>query len=210
MNKNVIIAILIILIIAVIGVSIFAHPQTTTNGKTNTEITVLSNSKLKNGDIFEFQLKDLTGKPVANQTVNMTYKGDDAKNENYSIRTDNDGKGYLVITGEGEGEHSITLTYGGNNQFNGCTANQIITIESGSSTVSNTTQIKTNSTASTVKYNNVSSSSASSSSSQHLYYDAVLNVYYNDQGIVVGGQADGSKLSTLYDEYRTYSEEGRL
>ena len=61
MNKNIIIAVLIIIIVAVIGAFVFSQPQTTTDGKLNTQIKILTDSKLKNGDPLEFELKDLQG-----------------------------------------------------------------------------------------------------------------------------------------------------
>ena len=43
MNKNIIIAILIIIIIAAVGAFIFTQPQATTDGKLNTQISFKSN-----------------------------------------------------------------------------------------------------------------------------------------------------------------------
>lgn len=144
MNKKIII--LIFFIIIVIGAYNIKNPQTTTNGKTNTEITVLTQSKLKNGDIIEFQLKDLTGKALSNQNINITYKENSVNYKNYSIQTDNEGKGYLVINGESEGEHGITLKYMGNDKYNSCTTDHIITIDIDIPTSSDTVKTPINST----------------------------------------------------------------
>lgn len=145
MNKK-IIAILIIFIIVILGTYIIKNPQTTTDGKTNTEITVLTQSKLKNGEIFEFQLKDLTGKALSNQNINITYKENSVNYKYYSIQTDTEGKGYLVINDESEGEHGITLKYMGNEKYNPCTTDHIITIDVGIPTSSDTVKTPINST----------------------------------------------------------------
>ena len=110
--------------------------------------------------------------------------------------TDNEGKGYLSINGENDGDYKVIISYDGNNKYNGCTAEQTITSEDGTST--NTKNTTSNSTASTSKYNNASSSS----SNGKLYYDARYNFYYNDNGIVVGGQNNGMKVYDLLNFYR--------
>ena len=68
MNKNIVIAILAIIIIAAVGVSAYTmmnHGKTTQTGKINTAIEIVSNDTLKNGDQITFVLKDAQGKPIA-------------------------------------------------------------------------------------------------------------------------------------------------
>jgi len=65
--------------------------------------------------------------------------------------TDNEGKGYLSINGENDGDYKVIISYDGNNKYNGCTAEQTITIEDGTSTntkntTSNSTQVLQNTT----------------------------------------------------------------
>ena len=130
MNKNIIIAILAIIIIAAGGIA-FAQTSAAADGnKQNTQINFLSNSHLKNGEMVQFELKDSQGKAIANQRINITFE-DNGQKQNFSIKTDNNGKGGLVLNNEAAGDHEVTVTYGGNDKYNGCKANQTITIEQG-------------------------------------------------------------------------------
>lgn len=213
MNKNIIIAILIVIIIAVVAAFALSHPAQTQDGKLNTQINFLSKDTLKNGEQIEFELKDAQGKAIAGQKVNISYS-DKGNVQNYSIITDNNGKGYLTINGEAAGSYDVTINYGGNAQYNGCTAKKTVTVEEGTSTQQNTTQTPANSTTSTVKYNNgtstQSSSSSSQSSSSQSYYDAELNVYFDQNGKVIGGQNAGSNIWDVRNNAPEVDEQGNL
>lgn len=212
MNKNIIIAILIVIIIAVVAAFALSHPAQTQDGKLNTQVNFLSKDTLKNGEQIEFELKDAQGKAIAGQKVNISYS-DKGNVQNYSVITDNNGKGYLTINGEAAGTYDVTINYGGNAQYNGCTAKKTITVEEGTSTQSNTTQTPANSTTSTVKYNNgtsAQSSSSSQASSSQSYYDADLNVYFDQNGKVIGGQSAGSNIWDLRNNPQQVDEKGGL
>lgn len=220
MNKNIIIAILVVIIIAIVGVSLFAHPQqqaTTADGKVNTQIKFISNANLKNGDIVQFELKDASGKAIGNQVINITFE-ENGEKQKFSIITDNNGKGGLALNNEKAGNHEVTVTFAGNSKYNGCSAKQTITIEEGNTT--NTEKVSGNSTASTVKYNEKTTSSSSSSSGSssgsslsegsgpNLYYDEELNVWYDDNGIIRGGQSDGMHILDLINNPPVVTENG--
>lgn len=51
--------------------------------------------------------------------MNITY-ADKGNGQNYSIYTDNEGKGYLTINGEAAGQYEVTVNYGGDAEYNGC------------------------------------------------------------------------------------------
>lgn len=226
MNKNIIIAILIILIVAVVGFTLFQpHATTTEDGKLNTQLNFLSGTSIKNGDTVQFELKDATGAAISDASVKITYVHD-GTTEKYSIITNSEGKGYLVISGEDAGSYDITVDYSGNEKYNACTAKQTIKIEKESSGTAKTEarqeQTESNSTANTVKYNDVdtsskqtsnSSSSTDSSSSDgynpnkeyvsQLYYDEEYGVYYDDFGTIHGGPFDGGEIALLKDPNAT-------
>lgn len=240
MNKNIIIAIIIVVIIAVVGVFVFSQPQAqTTDGKINTQLNFLSGTTLKNGDQVQFELKDTQGAAIAGQTVVISYDDGSGNIQKYTINTDQNGKGYLTISGEDAGSYTVTLDFAGNDKYNGCNAKQTITIEEGTSDAQET--VEENSTANTVMYNNNTSSSSSdsssssssssssdssssssssssddsaaTSSSSQSYYDADLNVYYNSEGVVIGGQSAGSSIWDLRQSYNNpdmVSEDGSL
>lgn len=195
MNKNIIIAILAIVIIAGAAYMFFAHPA---DGKVNTEIKFVSGTSLQNGDQVQFELKDSQGNALAGQNVTISY--DESGNvQNYTVVTDSNGKGYLTLNGEAAGNYDITVTYAGDNKYNGCSAKQTITVKEGTSDAQETTG--QNSTANTVMYNNNSQSSNSapsaSSSVSQAYYDAELNVYYDANGRIIGGQDAGGSIYDL-------------
>ncbi|MEE1336553.1 Ig-like domain-containing protein [Methanobrevibacter sp.] len=220
MNKNIIIAILIVIIIAVVGFTVFSHQQPVTqDGKISTQINFLSQTTLKNGDQVQFELKDAQGAVIAGQPVTISYKDGSGNVQNYTVNTDQNGKGYLTLNGEEAGNYDITVNYAGNDKYSPCTAKQTITIEEGTSTAEET--VSGNSTANTVMYNNGTSSSSSSSdsgsgsqqTSSASYYDADLNVYYDSNGNVIGGQSAGSSIYELRQQYNNpdmIDEDGNL
>ena len=198
MNKNIIIAILIVIIIAVVGVFVFSQPHTA-DGKISTQINFLSQTTLKNGDQVQFELKDAQGAVLAGQTVTISYDDGSGNVQNYTINTDQNGKGFLTINGEDAGTYTVTVNFAGNQKYNPCTAKQTITIEDGTSDAEET--VSGNSTANTVMYNNNNGSSSgqaeSSGSPSEAYYDAELNVYYDSNGNVIGGQDPGASIYEL-------------
>lgn len=175
MNSKLIIAIIIVLILAVVGV--FALTQNTV--KADTQINFLSETTLKNGDQVQFVLTDAQGNPIANAEVTIAYESD-GEIQNYTIITDSEGKGGLMLSDQPTGEHKISVSYNGNEQYNGCSAEMAFTIEEGTS--DNASDSSTDSTAGT----STSTDSSSDSSS-----DSGSNVYTDDDGIIHGGQNDG-------------------
>ena len=153
MNKNIIIAILILILVAVVGTFVFSQPATTTDGKVNTQINLLSGTSLKNGDQVQFELKEVKGSGIAGQSITIAYDDGSGHVQNYKIITDQNGKGFLKISGENAGKYDITITYDGNDHYNRCSIKQTITIEEGTSskTLEST---ESNATANTVMYNN--------------------------------------------------------
>ncbi len=193
MNKKITLLILSIFIVAVaVGAAVAAE------AKVNTEIKMLSEKTLKNGDDIEFQLKDDKGKPIASQKVNISFEAN-GKFENYSVITDKDGKGYLVLTNEEVGDHKVIINYTGNDKYKASKLEETITIKEGEATSEKT---NANSTASTIQYDNSTANKTNSSNDEPLFYDAEYNFYYNKYGVVVGGQNDGANAADLVDNYR--------
>ena len=146
---------------------------------------------MKNGEQVQFELKDANGNAISGKSVNITFN-----NEKYSVTTDQNGKGYLTISGENSGKYDITVDYAGDDKYNGCTGKLTITIteDKADSEVSNT---NSSSTANT--YNNGSSNGSSNSG---LTYDSKLGVWVDSNGIVRSGQGDGMSS----DDYKKWKE----
>ena len=209
MNKNIIIAILAIIVIASAGFMLLSH----SDGKTNTEINFLSGTSLYNGDQVQFELKDAQGTALAGQEVTIAYDDGTGSIQNYNIYTDSNGKGYLTINGEAAGNYDVTVTYNGTDQYNGCSAKQTITVNEGTSQEAAPAPAETNSSANTVLYNNATSSSQSNSTGSNLHYDSQYNFYYDDQGIIRGGQNDGASadyIRGIYESGDMVDEDGNL
>ncbi len=164
MNKNIIIAILVVIIIAIGATLVLGQ------GKENTQINIINNETFQNGEQVQFELKDSKGNAISGQNVSIIFN----KNETYSVNTDSNGKGYLLISGEDNGKYEIEVKYDGNNKYNGCSAKVTINITSDvpdrpatqtSTSVVSTNQYNKDPVSNSSSRSDSSSSSSSSSSS---------------------------------------------
>lgn len=211
MNRNLLIAILAVVVILAAGLFVFTQSSSTTDGKLNTQINVLSESTLQAGEQVQFELKDAQGAALSGQNILIQYDDGSGNIQNYNIVTDQDGKGYLTLSGEDAGTYQITLNYNGTDKYNGCTAKFTLTIEDAGDDAEEPEETESNATANTVMYNNnTESGSANSYTSSQSYYDADLNVYYDVNGRVIGGQSDGANIYDLRNNPPQVDEEGNL
>lgn len=196
MSKKWIIAIIIIIILAVVGV--FAFTQG--GAKADTQITFLSETTLKNGDQVQFVLTDAQENPIANQEVTITYESN-GETQNFTVVTDAEGKGGLLLSDQPTGEHTVIVNYNGNDQYNGAIGNFAFTIEEG------TSDANTDSTSSASTAGTSASSSSSSSSDSNLNYNSEYNVHYDDNGIIHGGQNDGESMDDVEKDAEKHSQD---
>ena len=212
MNKNIIIAILIVIIIAIVAFFAFSQPATT-DGKLNTQINFLSQDTLKNGEQIQFELKDAQGNALANENINIEYVND-GQSQNFTITTDNQGRGYLTIENEESGTRQVTVSFAGHDKYNPCNATQTITIGDTTSDVSASQDTSQNSQSTSSQPsssdNSSSSSSSSSSSNSELNYDSDLNIYYDNNGVIKGGQNDGESYDYIKNNPPEVDENGNL
>ena len=214
MNKNIIIALIIIIVIAIVGV--FAFTQGNNGGKIDTQINIISNATMQNGDEIQFELKDVNGNIIAGEQVNITFTNDE-NNQTFTVVTDTQGKGYLLLENEAPGDRVVIVKYAGSDKYNGFEAQKSITIEEGASdsTPSASNNESSVSTQQNTNQNSTSSSdsSSSSSSNSNLHYDSEYNFYYDDNGVIRGGQSDGMSAQEVRDAYESgnmIDEEGNL
>lgn len=126
MDKNKIIILALIVIIAALLVGIFsAMPN---YSKEDTKLRIATNSTIDEGDYIRVKLTDLNKTPIANQTVNITITDKDNSSSHYSAVTNDKGvaklKGDIVA-----GEYSVASIYGGNDSYAGSNATKNITVE---------------------------------------------------------------------------------
>ncbi|WP_067043270.1 hypothetical protein [Methanobrevibacter sp. YE315] len=199
MNRKIILLVLSVFIVAFAAGSVIAA-----DAKENTEIKMLNEKTLKNGDNIELQLVDAQGNPIASQKLNISFEAN-GKFENYSVVTDKDGNAYLVLYNEELGVHKVIVNYTGNEKYNPCKLEENITIVEGSSTSEDT---ESNSTASTVQYDNATAKNSTLKDNETLFYCAEYNFYYNSDGVIVGGQNDGADAYEIYTSYKEAERKG--
>ena len=209
MNKNTLIVILIVIVLAVLGALIFSQ----VNSNVDTQINFISPTALNNGENVTFELKDAQGNALANENINIEYVND-GQSQNFTITTDNQGRGYLTIENEESGTRQVTVSFAGHDKYNPCNATQTITIGDATSDVSTSPDTSQNSQSTSTQPsssdNSSSSSSSSSSSNSELNYDSDLNVYYDNNGVIKGGQKDGESYDYIKNNPPEVDENGNL
>lgn len=213
MNRNIILIAILIIIVAIVGVFAFTQLQSNNDeGMLNTEINFLSEDTLKNGQAVEFELKDQNGQLLADQNITIIFV-ENGENQTYSIITDTFGKGSLVLNNEAPGSYDVNVSYNGSLKYYGCSAKKTITIEGEIEETSSSTEsgssapVQSNSSAGTSLYN------GNSSSQGELHYDSQYNFYYDDQGIIRGGQNDGMSAEYIKNAFESgdmIDEDGNL
>lgn len=198
MNKNILIVILIIIVLAILGTIIFSQA----NSSVDTEINFISANNLNNGDNVTFELKDVQGNALSNKTVNIKFTKD-GQTQSFTVTTDSNGKGYLTLSNESNGACEVIVNFGGDDKYKASTATQTITIGDASSD-----QESQNSTSSASTSNTQTTSNSSSSS--NLNYDSELNIYYDNNGVIKGGQNDGESYEYIKNNPPQVDEQENL
>ena len=169
MDKNKIIILALIVVIAALLVGVFVIMPNM--GKQDTKLTLKNNVTLTQGDSLKIKLTNLKENSIANQTVNITITDKDNHTDHHSLVTDFKGTVILKMD-KNPGKYEMTISYGGNEKYNGDNITKVITIKSNGAEEASEEPATQQST-------------QSSGSSDELYYDAELNVYYNSEGITV-------------------------
>ena len=127
MDKNkIIIGVLIVVIIALL-IGIFAV-MPNLESKHDTNLTFKCKSTVTEGDSIKVKLTDANGTAIANQTVNVTIEDKDKFSDYHSVVTNDKGVGKVKMD-KNPGKYVITISYSGDDKYNGCNATKKITIE---------------------------------------------------------------------------------
>jgi ABC-type Na+ efflux pump permease subunit len=156
-NKMIILALIVVIAALLVGMAFTMMPNM---GKQDTKLKFKSNSTLKEGDSLKIKLTDANGTAIANQTVNITIKDKKGASDSHSVVTNAKGVGTLKLD-KGAGKYNVTVSYGGNDKYNGCNATKKITIKE--------------------KVAEAETTSSSSSSSSYSNYDGSEQVDYNSR-----------------------------
>ena len=126
MNRNIIIAIIIIVILLIVGAFVLTNQGS--NEKIDVQINYLNdNATFKNGDEFQFELKDANGNVLGGEQLNITYSNDE--NQSYTVVTDTNGVGTFNIENEPAGDNIVIVKYSGNDKYSDYELQKTITVE---------------------------------------------------------------------------------
>lgn len=124
-NKRIIIIALIVIIIVLLAGILMSMPNF---AKTNSQIEIMGNNTINGGDNLQIKLTDANGTALANQTVNITITDKNKTSDYHSVITNGEGVGELKLEKDA-GEYDISVTYSGNDAYNGCNATKKVTIK---------------------------------------------------------------------------------
>lgn len=202
MNKNILIAILIVIIIGAGAALMFSSQQA---DKIDTEFYLLTDNTLDNGDQIVFQLKEVNGSSIAGETVVIGFTDDNGKVETFEVVTDSDGKAALTLQNENSGSHELTLAYNGNDKYKECALKVSIIVEDDSDDSDSDDSSTTVSDSNSVSSDDSSSNNTLPDKPEVWYYDNETGEYYNDDGIIVG---DSQQAGGNIWEWKKQWEEG--
>ena len=126
MDNNKLIIIGLVAIIAILAIGIFvAMPNF---NKENTNLDFKSKNTLTEGDSLKIKLTDMNGNAIVGQTINVTVTDKNGASDYHSVVTNSEGIGKLKMD-KSTGKYNVTVTYGGNDDYNGCNATKQIKIK---------------------------------------------------------------------------------
>ncbi len=123
--KNILLVIAIIVVVIGAFSFLMSHQA---SPKTDSKITIASAANLTEGDNVSFQLTDVNGTPIANQTLNVTVFESSGKTFPVLLSTDANGKADFEVNSTMEGQCVVKVKFAGNDKFDGCNATKNIVI----------------------------------------------------------------------------------
>lgn len=171
-NQIIILALIVVIVALLVGMVAMMIPNLQ---KKDTNLKFKGNSTLTEGDSLKIVLTDVDGTPIASQTVNVTITSNDKSKDYHSVETNENGVAKLKIDKD-TGKYTVTITYAGNDKFNGCNATKKITIEE---------KVEEATTSSSSSASSTPSAYAYKSDGTPMYSQAEVDQYmYNKYGYV--------------------------
>ena len=124
-HKIIILALIVVIAALLVGMAFTMMPNM---AKQDTKLKFKSNSTLTEGDSLKIKLTDANGTAIADQTINITIKDKKGASDNHSVVTNEKGVGTLKLD-KNSGKYNVTVSYGGNDKYNGCNVTKKITVE---------------------------------------------------------------------------------
>lgn len=126
MNKNRILFVILILMVAVLMIG--ASSAFSLFGKQKTQLNIISDDTIYQGDEFKINLTNDKGEAIVNATVNITVTGDDGFNNTTNITTNESGLASLKVD-YGSGKYVFNCTYAGSDDYEASNATQNLTVQ---------------------------------------------------------------------------------
>lgn len=123
-NKMIIGALIVVILVLFAGIFI----SMSNFAKTDSQLEIISDDELNEGDVLQIKLTDVNGIALANQTVKITFTDKDNSNSEYSVVTNDEGIGELKLD-KSAGDYNLTVSYDGSDGYNACGSTKKITIE---------------------------------------------------------------------------------
>ena len=186
-QKHIIIILAVVVVALVVVMAVMSMPSL--NGQKDSKIAIVSNATLYGGDNLTVKLTDLNNAAIsAGVKITVTDDSGNVVLED-SLKTDSDGNASMPLNLDA-GNYTVNATFSGNENFTANSTTQKLVIEK--EAVQETASSQS------------SQSSSSSSSGSGLHYDPEVNVYYNDEGVIVDpdgqhGQGVGSSYADVRD-----------
>ena len=188
MEQKHIIIILAVVVVALVAVmAVMSMPSL--NNQKDSKIAIVSNATLYGGDNLTVKLTDLNNAAIsAGVKITVTDDSGSVVLED-SLKTGSDGNASISLNLDA-GNYTVNATFSGNENFTANSTAQKLVIEKEAVQEASSSQS--------------SQSSSSSSGGSGLHYDAEVNVYYNDEGVIVDpdgqhGQGVGSSYADVRD-----------
>lgn len=193
MDRNRIIILALIVVVAVLLVGLVAMNANTT--KEDAKLTFKSNSTLAKGDSIEVALTGANGTALANRTVNVTVTDNNMTKDYHSVVTNDEGIATLKIDKDG-GNYTVTVSFAGDDELKGCNATQNITVEEAVEEAP--------------AESSTDSSDSSTKDPDAIYYDSKYNIYYDSDGVIVDPDGQhGQGVGGNYYEVKEFFDSGK-
>lgn len=126
------------MIIIIIDVILAIFAVSSLFGIKESQMEIISNDTVHNGDSINIKLSDIDGHPLSNESVKIVMMDNKGKRQSYSITTDSNGIADTTVANKDSGRLTINATFEGNEKFNSSNAVKLIKVREGSSNKNST------------------------------------------------------------------------
>ena len=126
------------MIIIIIDVILAIFAVSSLFGIKESQMEIISNDTVHNGDSINIKLSDIDGHSLSNESVKIVMMDNKGKRQSYSITTDSNGIADTTVANKDPRRLTINATFEGNEKFNSSNAVKLIKVREGSSNKNST------------------------------------------------------------------------